>query len=379
MKFLLGFFSFLIAMVAVNLTVSAQEESAPWSQSMEIGEQDSLQAYLEPANLKIVPTDKKEIRIQASGIPKEDVSRIKLETKGKTVHLEFRGDKAAIPAAFELDVPASFHLDLYVSGDVNCSSTLGGNLKIASDTGDIDLSDINGSITANTASGEIYMKNVQGDANLTAKEGDIDVQAVGGDLDLTNDEGDNYAKQVTGNINARSTDGDVDIGDSLGNTSITTEAGDVTIHKASGLTTINTTEGDIDLNEADNSLVIASTAGNITLKKISGPFEVKTDKGEISAGVIPGRTGKGKITSQEGDLELNVPESAGVTIYANVLHPGADGESSNDAIGSDFKAAHSDTRGKEVRNEYVLNGGGDTILVETSTGSIEIRKLTIND
>ena len=379
MKFFLRFFPFIILAFAMNWNLFAQGESTPWSQTVTVGDQDTFQAYLDPANLKIVPTDKKEIRIQVSGIPKEDFSRIKLETKGTTVHLDFRGDKSGIPASFQLEVPPTFHLDLYVSGDVSSAAGLGGNLKIASDTGDIDLSDINGSITANTGSGEIYVKNVQGNATLTAKDGDIDVETVGGDLDLNNEEGDSYAKQVSGNLTARSTDGDVTIGDSTGNATINTEVGDVTIHKASGLTTINTTEGDVDLNEADNSLVIASTVGDITLKKISGPFEIKTDKGEVSAGVIPGRTGKGKITSQEGDLELDVPENSGVTIYANVLHPDSDTESSDDAIGSDFKPAHSDTKGKEVRNEYVLNGGGDTILVETSTGSIEIRKLTITD
>lgn len=364
-------FSFFIGVCAF-----AQEPSTPWTQSLTVEDQDTLQVYIDPGNLQLIPTDKKEVKAKATGIPNEDLSRVKFETKGKIVKLDYRGDKSVPAAAFEIQVPSSFHLDLYVSGDVSSSAPVGGNVKIVTDSGDIDLTDVNGSINASTDSGEIYMKNTRGNAVLTAKDGDIDVEVVNGDLDLNNEDGDSYAKQVIGNLTATSTDGDITIGETDGNATVTSGIGDVMISKASGLTTINTTEGDIDLSEADNSIVIGSSGGDVTLKKISGPFEVKTDKGAVEAEIIPGRSGKGRITSREGDLEVSVPESAGVTILANVTDAGGSGETDDqDVIDSDFKATRKDKSGSEVRNEYVLNGGGDTILMETSTGSIQIRKL----
>ncbi len=352
--------------------IATAQEAVPWTQSLATDDQDTLQVYVDPGTVQIIPTDKNEVLVTTNGIIEEDQSRIKLETKNKTVKLDYRGDKSARPAAFGIQVPASFHLDLYVSSDVASSIPLGGNVKIVTDIGDIDLADVNGSITAITDSGEIYMKNVQGNATLSAKDGDIDVEVVGGDLDLINEEGDSYAKQVVGNLTARSTDGDITIGETGGNASISSQIGDVMISKASGLTTIETTEGDIDLSEADNSIVINSTGGDIILKKISGPFEVRTDKGEITAEVIPGRSGKGKISTGEGDLELAVPENASVTILANILR-GSDQD--EDAIESEFEATRSDRKGHEIRNEYVLNGGGDIIVIETVSGSIQIRKL----
>lgn len=376
MKYLI-WLSFLFFFVfGMEFSVSAQQQVVPWTQSLPVDDQDTLQVYVDPASVKIVPTDKKQVYVTGSGISNEDLSRIKWETKNKIIKLDYRGDKSLKNVQFEIQVPASMNLDFYVSGDVESTSGIGGNVKITTDSGDIDLTDVNGSLNASTNSGEIYLKNIQGNGILTAKDGDIDLEIVSGDLDLNNQDGDSYAKQVTGNLNARSTDGDITVGETKGNASITTEIGDVMIRKASGLTTVDTTDGDIDLSEADNSIVLSSSGGDISLKKITGPFEIKTNSGEIDAEVIPGRTGKGKIVSKDGDLLLYIPETAAVTITANVRETTeSEAEEESDAIESDFKPNRSDRSGQEIRNEYVLNGGGDTILLETVKGSIQIGKL----
>jgi Toastrack DUF4097 len=358
----------------------AQEETAPWSKSLEIEKQDMLQVYVHPGSVKLIPTDKNEIVVKTNPLVEEDSSLIKWEVKEKIVKLDFRNDTSTRPTQFEIQIPSTLNLDLNVAGDVTAAAPLGGNLRIITGSGDVDLTDVNGSITASTDSGELYLKNIQGNATLTAKDGDIDVEVVSGDLEINNEDGDSYAKQVVGNVTAKSTDGDITIEDAEGNASLTTASGDVSVEKAVGLTTINTTDGDIDLSAADNSIVIATDEGDISLKKITGPFEVKTETGGVIAEVIPGRTGRGKITSREGDLELYVPESSGVTILANVRDSGSsDKEEDDDAIESDFKPERSDKSGSEIRNEYILNGGGDTILVETVSGSIMIKKLMGNE
>jgi hypothetical protein len=378
MKCLVGFSLILILFVGSFVTAQTQQpqQQPSWMQSLAVDDQDTLQVYIDPGSVQIVPNDKKEVHVTGTGMTEEEASGIKWESKNRKIQLDYRGEKSTKPVQFEIQVPSSFNLNLYVSSDLSSASPIGGDVKLTTDSGDIDLTDVNGSITASTASGEIYMKNVQGSAILTAKDGDIDVEVVTGDLDMNNEDGDSYAKKVQGNLNASSTDGDVTIGETNGSATITTEIGDVMIKKATGLTAITTSGGDIDMSESDNSIVLTTGDGDITIDKVAGPFEVKTNSGEVSAKIIPGRTGKGKITSRSGDIEVYVPETAAVTIFANVRDSSeSDSEGESDAIESDFTPSRNDHSGREVRNEYRLNGGGDTILIETTTGTISINKL----
>ena len=354
----------------------SQEPVSPWTKSVPVEDLDTLQAFLDSGNLHLIPSEGTEVVVKATGIAEEDFPRIIFESKGKTVKLEYRGNKDVKPANFEVHVPATFHLNLDVSGDVATEANLGGNLKIITQSGDIDLADVNGSLTASTDSGEIYLKNVSGSASLTAKDGDIDVEEIGGDLELNNEEGDSYAKKVNGSLSARSSEGDITIGEIVGNANIDCRNGDVMVRKASGLTTITTGEGEIDLSQTETSIVITSGSGDISLKAISGPFEVKSEKGAVFAEILPGRTGKGKINSKEGDLEVFIPEAARITILASIANAEElNDEEGVDPIGSDFEAKDVTNDGTSVRGEYVLNGGGDTIWIETGSGSIQIKKL----
>ena len=77
-------------------------------------------------------------------------------------------------------------------------------------------------------------------------------------------------------------------------------------------------------------------------------------------------------------MSIFLPENAKATIEARIRIHGWWGESDDEyKIYSDFKSEsyEKDKDSDEIRATYVLNGGGETISLQTVNANIEIRKL----
>ena len=88
--------------------------------------------------------------------------------------------------------------------------------------------------------------------------------------------------------------------------------------------------------------------------------------------------GKSRLTSSNEKIVLYVPETAKATITARIrIHGRWRGQKDEYNISSDFKEDSSlrDEDEQEIRSKYVLNGGGETVSLETVNSDIEIRKL----
>ena len=85
-----------------------------------------------------------------------------------------------------------------------------------------------------------------------------------------------------------------------------------------------------------------------------------------------------KIFSSGGRAFLFLPEDVRATVNARIMVKGDwNSHSKKLDIRSEFEAKNylRDEQRKEIHGTYILNGGGDTIAVETLTGNIEIRKI----
>ena len=104
------------------------------------------------------------------------------------------------------------------SGDVVIHAMLE-NLALATASGDVRMSqDLDGDLTAKTASGDLRGGVVGGTAHVSTASGDVLLEAVGGDLTFNSASGDARVGAVAGVADARTASGDVVIDTMAGHT-----------------------------------------------------------------------------------------------------------------------------------------------------------------
>jgi hypothetical protein len=353
--------------------MAAPEKSAPaatasaWSKTITLKAEDTLVVYVDPGNLQIVPSDKKDIVITAQGIEQAEQEKIQVTSKNKEVRLDFRGDKTG-NGIFVVQLPAGFTLDSYSSGNVDAKGNLNGKIKIRTNAGSVTLADVDGNLTIDSESGDIATGAVKGDASISTN-GEIETQEISGALELKNQSGDSFVKSVGGNANARVADGDLSIGEVGGNLSAQATIGDVDFHKVAGMATVNTDSGDIDFFEGTSMIIAQSNSGDITLRKVAGAVDARTEDGDISAEMLSGSGNSSKFYSQDGDIDLAFSDGAKATVEAKITGQGVDED--DDPLMSDF-APVSDKN--KLAAKYEINGGGDSIMIEAVNGEISLKK-----
>lgn len=348
-------------------TAAPAASAAPWSKTITPKAEDTLVIYVDPGNLQIVPTDKKDIVITGSGIETADQAKIQTTSKNKEVRLDFRGNKTG-NGTFLVQLPAGFNIDSYSSGDVEAKGNLNGKIKIKTNAGNVTLADVDGNLTVDSQGGDITVGSVKGDASITTN-GDIETQEISGALELKNQSGDSFVKSVGGNANARVADGDLSIGEVGGSLSAQSTVGDIDFHKVAGMATVNTDSGDIDFFEGTSMIIAQSNSGDITLRKVAGAVDARTEDGDISAEMLSGSGNSSKFYSQDGDIDLSFGDGSKATVEAKVTGQGIDED--DEPLMSDF-APVSDKN--KLAAKYEINGGGDSIIIEAVNGEISLKK-----
>lgn len=353
---------------------------AAWTKTVPLKAEDTLTVYVDPGDVVLIPSDKKELAIKVEGLPKEETDRVQITGKDKDIKIDYRGQKSTV-ARFSIYVPSPFNLDVFSSGDIGAQGALTGrSIRLRATTGSIELGDVNGTLTIDCTESDITIGNIHGNANLSTN-GDIDIENVTGDLNTKNRSGDTYTKNVSGNLDARADDGDVSIGEVGGNATVNAGIGDVDLQKVIGVATITTQDGDIDLFEVPGMVVAQSGSGEITLHVVTGAADAKTEDGDISAEMFSGTGGSSKFYSRDGDIAMFFPNTAKATVSAKFRSDTTGGtkedaaDEADDVITSDWKPANSQKQGTDVINKYEIGGGGDAIMVETVTGELTVKKL----
>jgi DUF4097 and DUF4098 domain-containing protein YvlB len=376
---LTGLFLMLVAVGYAQQTapaMAAPEKAAPaapattatpWSKTVTPKAEDTLVVYVDPGNLQIIPTEKKDIIFTAQGLDQAEQAKIQVTSKNKEVRLDFRGNKTG-NGVFVVQLPAGFNIDSYSSGNVDAKGNLTGKIKIKTNAGNVTLGDVDGTLVVDSQGGDITLGSVKGDASLTTN-GDIDTQDISGALELKNQSGDSFVKSVGGNANARVADGDLSIGEIGGNLTAQAGVGDVDFHKVGGMATVNTDSGDIDFFEGQGMIIAQSNSGDITLRKVAGAVDARTEDGDISAEMLSGSGNSSKFYSRDGDIDLSFTNDAKATVEAKVTGQGVDED--DEPLMSDF-APVSDKN--KLAAKYEINGGGDSIMIEAVNGEIALKK-----
>lgn len=366
---------FFLALPALGQT---DEQTSTQSKSFKVSKGGMLEVSVQAGDIRLSPWEKDEVYVKAREIEEDDADNLEMTQVGNSVRVEFHSRWGSAPR-FDISLPAQFNADLQTSGgDIIINGAMTGTLKGTTSGGDVRIADVVGSADMNTSGGDIITGNVQGDLFLNTSGGDIHIGFVTGKTDVNTSGGDIHVEKAGKMLRAKTSGGDVAIGDVGGEATVSTSGGDVAVGRVSGGVSLGTAGGNILLRSATGRVTAKTAGGDIELDSIAGPVDAKTAAGNIYALLFPTDKGRSRLSTSAGDIELSLPENAKATINARVrVHGWWRDESEESNIYSDFKADtfEKDEREREIRATYTLNGGGEPITLETSLGSIEIRKL----
>lgn len=360
------------------------EGSGVRSKSFTVSKGGTLEVSVGVGDIRITPWDKNEAYIQASGIDEDDLDQLKMSQSGNTVRVTFRprgGGWSNSDVEFEISIPKEFDTDLHTSGgNIEISDFLKGKIKGSTSGGEIKLSSVAGTVDMSTSGGNVRVGDIQGDGDLRTSGGDIILGNVNGELDISTSGGNIEVKSVGKSLRAGTSGGDITIGDVGGEANVSTSGGNIEMGKVSGRATMHTSGGDVSLKGASGTVKASTSGGDMRLDNVSGSIEASTSGGEIEAELYPSGTGRSKLSSSGGTVKISVPENAKATIEATIRLDRwggwFGGRRDKYSVKSDFKADsyEKDEDGGEIRAVYTLNGGGSRIELNTSGADIIIRK-----
>jgi DUF4097 and DUF4098 domain-containing protein YvlB len=339
----------------------------------------TLDVSIQGGDIRITTWDKNEVFVRTeSHDDDEDPADVKITQQENTIQIRDRnmwGDDSRL----NISIPGQFNLRLETSyGDISIRGTLIGNITGETSAGDIRFGDVEGTVDMQTSGGDITTGKITGQASLSTFGGEIDILSTTGELTLKSSGGDIRVGNVGKSLRARTAGGDIIIGDVGGEAIASTAGGNVRVGKVSGQATLSTAGGDVELSGGNGTIKASTSGGNLMLLNLSGSVEAKTAGGDIHAELIPSGKGRSRLSSAAGLIKLLVPENAKATIVARIRISGW-WRSNRDEyhIHSDFKEESSlrDEDEQEIESRYVLNGGGETISLETVNSDIEIRKM----
>jgi DUF4097 and DUF4098 domain-containing protein YvlB len=186
--------------------------------------------------------------------------------------------------------------------------------------------------------------------------------------------------ELTGTMSADTSGGKLKFTHLRGPTGATTSGGSIELNGCEGVVKVDTSGGRIESIDGSGSLEAHTSGGSIVVRNFGGDTKVETSGGRLAFeninGKITGRTSGGSITARlkspvpgdvdletsAGSIEVTVPPDAGLDVEA---------EASSGRVTSDLPFVGIRTNREEMKGK--INGGGKSLLLRTSAGSISIK------
>ena len=212
---------------------------------------------------------------------------------------------------------------------------IAGDFLSTSGTNSYRIGDVSGRVRILTHSGEIQV----GSAGAGA-----DVKTLGGDIEIGPVQGDFAAQTLAGNVRAFSV---------AGKALVETSGGDIRIGRVGGALEARTGGGDI---------VVPIVVGAVNARTAGGDVRIAVASRQLREGVT--------IQSGGGDVNLTLPSDFRGNLDLTVT--GADPEEVS--IRSDFPEVSISRRDGTVRGTGAVNGGGQKVRVQTTSGTIRVQR-----
>jgi DUF4097 and DUF4098 domain-containing protein YvlB len=302
-----------------------------------------------------------------------DSYKVNAYVRGDTAYItaEDQGSGRRCAADFTINVPRDMQsIKVETNGGSITTAGVSGRVDAQSGGGSIKLDDIGGSVTAETGGDWIDVGTVGGDVTLQTGGGKITVRSAkgkivastgGGDMVILSGAqgavleaggGNIQVKQCAGKLRVSTGGGNIDLGDIGGAVEMETGGGSIRLASAKGPVRAETGAGRIELNGVSSARA-ETGAGGILAKFIANPGQdsmLETSAGDITVYLAP-------------DLKISVRASIEMSNGHRIQTDFSDIKVSSD--GEDFGP-------REISAQGMLNGGGPTLKLTTTTGDIRI-------
>jgi DUF4097 and DUF4098 domain-containing protein YvlB len=245
---------------------------------------------------------------------------VNIEQDGNTITISSRGQgrnngpsrgKQRTEGKYTIRVPARFDAQLKTAG------------------GAIAVSDLTGEVKAGAGGGELRFSRLHGP---------LEGSTSGGAIRLTGCEGEQRVK---------------------------TSGGGITVSEGSGSFDGATAGGPVAVKDFRGPVQVKTSGGGITVENVAGKVEGKTSGGPITASFASPLSDEVKLATSGGGVTLRVSENSAFDL---------DASSSGGSVSSDL-SVDSDGKPSRSRLKGPVNGGGKPVVLHTSGGSIQVRKL----
>ncbi len=220
--------------------------------------------------------------------------------------------------------------------------------------GEIVRGDVSGDFLSTTA-GSYRVGRVSGRVKILTHSGEIRLGSAGAGADLKTFGGDIVVGPVTGDLKA------------------STSAGDIRAQTVTGSLLADTAGGDVRAERVGANLDAKTAGGDIVALRVGGGVRAVTAGGDVRIGVLSSTIPGGvTVHNSGGDVTLWIPADCKADVDLSVS--GVDEDES--AIRSDFPEVTVNRRQSSQLATAKLNGGGEKIVVRTTSGTIRLRKGT---
>ncbi|MEP6955400.1 MAG: DUF4097 family beta strand repeat-containing protein [Chthoniobacterales bacterium] len=199
-------------------------------------------------------------------------------------------------------------------------------------------------------------------ADLRTSGGSISASGVTGAVKADTSGGKLKFSQLHGPLDARTSGGSIALDDCDGDLKVSTSGGAIDANRNRGRLDARTSGGAIAVRGFVGDTEVKTSGGRLTLENMTGNVSGKTAAGSISCSLTDRIAGDVELQTSAGSIEVTVPPRAGANVEART---------SMGRVRTEIPMLA--TRSNDDRLEGTLNGGGKTLTLKASVGSITIK------
>lgn len=180
---------------------------------------------------------------------------------------------------------------------------------IASTSGDVELSGLEGKFHIAATSSDITVRDLKGDCDIENTSGDIRIKDVTGDIEVMSTSSDALFDNVQGNIVLQATSGDTEAHWVTGTVRITKTSGNCMVGKSSGDVDIKTISGDIEIDQREGGFSLSTSSGDVRVVSEFAKgtrFEAETISGNIKVRLPAEAKGDIQLETTSGNIDTNL-------------------------------------------------------------------------
>lgn len=200
---------------------------------------------------------------------------------------------------------------------------------------------------------------------LRTSGGDITIDRLQGDVVARTSGGDVRIGDVDGHVDGKTSGGDVRIG-SAQDTVAKTSGGGIRIGAAQGDVSATTSGGNIQTDRVAGDMVAKTSGGSIRIRGAHGAVQANTSGGSIEAEFVAQPGAPSELRTSGGSVTVYLPEDIALDV---------DARTSGGSVSTDFPVTVDGELGTRNKLQTAINGGGPTMALRTSGGSIRLRRL----